>query len=231
MKAPRSAAARRAIGLYGTAPRGDRVHVRVRWWSAPLVQVERATPGRGRVLEIGCGHGLLSLYLALSGPERRVVGVDIDRDKIAIARQAAGRLTEGEAHVSFVAVEPGELPKGPFDAVVVCDVLYLLGPAARAALIHAAVDQLGPDGVLLLKETARTPRWKNALNVVQERLATRVLRITEGDTVDFADPARFVEQLRGRGLDTGVRRIDKGYPHPHVLVTARRAAVPAKRAP
>jgi 2-polyprenyl-3-methyl-5-hydroxy-6-metoxy-1,4-benzoquinol methylase len=228
VKSPRAPAARRALGLFATAPRGDRVHVQVRWWSAPLAEVEAATPRQGRILEIGCGHGLLSLYLALSSGDRRVVGVDIDGDKIALARQAAGRLAEGEAHVSFVAVEPGELPAGPFDAVVVCDVLYLLGPRARATLIDDAVDHLAPDGVLLLKETARTPRWKDVLNVIQERLATKVLRITEGTTVDFADPTRFVEQLRGRGLEADVRRIDKGYLHPHVLVTARRAAVPAE---
>jgi 2-polyprenyl-3-methyl-5-hydroxy-6-metoxy-1,4-benzoquinol methylase len=226
VKAPRSPAARRALALYDTAPRGDRVHVRARWWSAPLVEVERATPVHGRVLEIGCGHGLLSLYLALSSPTRRVFGVDIDGDKIELARRAADRLRPGEAHASFAATEAGELPTGRFDAIVVCDVLYLLTAPARAALIEAAVDRLHPDGVLLLKETARTPRWKGALNVVQERLATGVLRITEGDAVDFADPSTFMDQLEGFGLDVHQRRIDRGYPHPHVLITARAVKVP-----
>jgi 2-polyprenyl-3-methyl-5-hydroxy-6-metoxy-1,4-benzoquinol methylase len=192
-----------------------------------MVEVERATPAQGRVLEIGCGHGLLSLYLALSSPGRRVVGVDIDGDKIALARRAAERLAPGEAHVSFLTVASGELPKGPFDAIVVCDVLYLLGPPARRALLDAAVDQLAADGVLLIKETARTPRWKGLLTVAQERMATRVLRITEGATVDFADPARFVAHLQDRGLAADVRRVDHGYPHPHVLITARHAPVPA----
>jgi SAM-dependent methyltransferase len=222
VKAPRSPAARRAIELFDTAPRGDRFHVRARWWSAPLAEVERAVPVHGRILEIGCGHGLLSLYLALSAPTRRVFGVDIDRHKIDLARRAAERLRPGEAHVSFVAVDPGELPAGPFGAVVVCDVLYLLRPDARAALIDAAVDHLGPDGVLLLKETAPTPRWKGALAVTQERLATGVLRITAGDAVDMAEPATFVAQLAGRGLDVDERRVDRGYPHAHVLITARR---------
>jgi 2-polyprenyl-3-methyl-5-hydroxy-6-metoxy-1,4-benzoquinol methylase len=187
--------------------------------------VERATPREGRILEIGCGHGLLSLYLALSAPGRRVLGVDIDARKIADARRAAAGLRPDEAHISFVPVEPGELPEGPFDAVVVCDVLYLLGPPARAKLLDAAVDHLGPDGVLLIKETARTPRWKSTLTVAQERLATRVLRITAGDHLDFADPATFAEQLAHRDLDVSTERVDRGYLHPHVLVTARRTPV------
>jgi 2-polyprenyl-3-methyl-5-hydroxy-6-metoxy-1,4-benzoquinol methylase len=201
--------------------------VRTRWWTAPLTAVERATPTRGRVLEIGCGHGLLSLYLALSAHDRRVLGVDIDRDKIALARQAAARLRPDEAHVSFVPVDPGELPQGPFDAIVVCDVLYLLGTRGRTALLDAAADQLGPGGVLVIKETARTPRWKDTVNLVQERLATRVLRITEGDALDFVEPRRLVEQLQGRGLTVEQRRVDRGYPHAHVLLTARRIRVGA----
>jgi SAM-dependent methyltransferase len=225
VKAPRTPTARRALALYGSLPRADRLHVRARWWSAPLAAVERAAPVQGRILEIGCGHGLLSLYLALSAPARRVFGVDIDAGKIAGARRAAERLAPGEAHVSFVAVEPGELPEGPFDAIVVCDVLYLLGPPARSKLLDAAVDHLGPDGVLLLKETARTPRWKGVLTEAQERLATGMLRMTAGDHVDFADPDTFVEQLTHRDLDVTSTRLDRGYLHPHVLITARRAGV------
>jgi SAM-dependent methyltransferase len=229
MKAPRSRAARRALSLFDTAPRGDRFHVRARWWTAPLTEVERSTPARGRVLEIGCGHGLLSLFLALSAPGRRVFGVDIDRDKITLARAAADGLAPDEAHVSFVAVEPGELPEGPFDAIVVCDVLYLLGPPARARLLDAAADRLGPDGVLLIKETAPKPRWKSGLTAVQERVSTRVLHITEGDTLDFVDPAVLIAQLEGLGLVADQRRVDHGYVHPHVLITAR--LDPAARPP
>jgi 2-polyprenyl-3-methyl-5-hydroxy-6-metoxy-1,4-benzoquinol methylase len=182
-------------------------------------------PAHGRILEIGCGHGLLSLYLGLTSPTRRVSGVDIDAGKIAHARRAADRLATDEAHVSFAAVESGALPAGPFDAVVVCDVLYLLEPAARAELLDGAVDRLGPDGVLVVKETARTPRWKGSLTAAQERLATGVLRMTEGSAVDFADPDTFITQLEGRGLDVDARRVDRGYLHPHLLITARRTSV------
>jgi 2-polyprenyl-3-methyl-5-hydroxy-6-metoxy-1,4-benzoquinol methylase len=217
----RAPAARRALALYDAGPRTGRIHVRVRWLSAPLSAVERAVPVRGRILDLGCGHGLLSFYLALSSPARQVLGVDIDAEKIEQARAAAATLQPGEADVSFRTVEPSHLPEGPFDAIVVADVLYLLGPAARRDLLDAAVDQLAPDGVLLLKETARTPRWKGALTVTQERLATG-LGITAGEAVDFEDPSIFVGHLEARKLQATVQRLDRGYPHPHVLVTARR---------
>ena len=46
-------------------------------------------PRRGEILDAGCGHGLLSLYLAAQSPERRITGVDIDDEKLAVARRAA----------------------------------------------------------------------------------------------------------------------------------------------
>jgi 2-polyprenyl-3-methyl-5-hydroxy-6-metoxy-1,4-benzoquinol methylase len=222
MTPARPPAARRALALYDAGPRAGRLHVRARWLTAPLTAVERAVPVRGRILDLGCGHGLLTFYLALSAPGRTVLGVDIDAEKIEQARAAAAALAPGEADVSFRTVEADHLPDGAFDAIVVADVLYLLGSPARRQLLDAAVDRLAPDGVLLLKETARTPRWKGALTVAQERVATR-LGITAGEAVDFEDPSIFVSHLEGRGLRATIERLDRGYPHPHVLITARRA--------
>lgn len=221
MQRPSAPAARRAIARYDDAPRGDRFHVRFRWWTCPFAAVEAQVPRAGRVLEVGCGHGLLSLYLALSGPDRVVLGVDIDEHKIALAERAAAGLRPEEAQVSFATVTPDGFAPGRFDAIVIADVLYLLGADARRTLLARCVEHLEPGGVLLVKETDRVPRWKGALTVAQEELATRVLRITEGDQVSFAPPGEFVAQLRDAGLDVSTERVDRGYPHPHVLITAR----------
>jgi 2-polyprenyl-3-methyl-5-hydroxy-6-metoxy-1,4-benzoquinol methylase len=48
--------------------------------------VERA---RGRVLDAGCGIGKLAYSLALANPDLAVLGVDIDEEKIEIAREVA----------------------------------------------------------------------------------------------------------------------------------------------
>ncbi|MCC5950772.1 MAG: methyltransferase domain-containing protein [Acidimicrobiia bacterium] len=224
MRRPVTPAARRALSLYDDAPRGDRFHVRTRWWTCPFDALERRVPAAGRVLEVGCGHGLLAVYLALAGPDRVVTGVDIDAHKIDLAAQAASRLEPDEAQVGFAAVAPGEFVAGTFDAIVIADVLYLLDPDARKRLLAACVQHLADGGVLLVKETDRLPRWKGAITVAQERLATGVLGITAGDGVDFAAPEELADQLRGNGLDVVVERVDRGYPHPHVLLVGRRCA-------
>ncbi|MEU6479347.1 class I SAM-dependent methyltransferase [Streptomyces sp. NPDC047017] len=64
--------------------------------------------GRGRLLDVGCGPGLVALALAPLYTE--VVGVDPDRDMLAeAARQAARR---GVANVRWAAARAEELPAG-----------------------------------------------------------------------------------------------------------------------
>jgi 2-polyprenyl-3-methyl-5-hydroxy-6-metoxy-1,4-benzoquinol methylase len=220
VKAPRSPSARRTLARYDGAPAGDRLHVRLRWWTCPFDAVEAAVPRAGRVLEVGCGHGVLSLYLAESAPEREVVGIDIDVEKLAIARAAAER--GGPVEVRFDQVDPARFPGGPFDAIVICDVLYLLPEDRRRDLLDRVVAHLAPTGVVVIKEADRVPRWKSQLATAQELAATRILRITEGEQVAFAPPSEFADQLGAAGLDVVQRRVDRGYLHPHVLLTARR---------
>ena len=90
--------------------------------------------------------------------------------------------------------------------------------------LDACLAQLAPGGVLVLKETDVVPRWKHRLAKAQELVATRVVRVTKGATVEFTPIDALDASLRARGLEVRRRRADKGYLHPHALVVARRTA-------
>ncbi len=206
-----------ALSRYATAGWLIRLHTRLRWWSCPAAVIESEVPRMGDVLEIGCGHGLLAVHLALTAPGRRVRGVDIDAAKIAAARTAAA----GAA--SFDLVTPGFIPRDPCDAVVIVDVLYLMSPDAQRRLLAAAARALRPGGVLVIKEMATEPRWKLQWTRVQETFATRVIKITAhtGAGLNFLPPEHIGAWLRAEGLEVTARKVDKGYLWPHVLVVAR----------
>lgn len=216
-------AARAALRAYRGAPPGDRLHVAVRWLTCPFAPVVAALPRTGRVLEVGCGHGLFSTYLSRRAPRLTVHGVDIDPDKVAVAARSA---TGSDGRLTFAVAGSGVLPAGPWDAVVLVDVLYLLDEAGQRALLESCAAVLAPGGVLVVKDMATRPRWKAEVNRVQETLSVRVLRITAGSAVfAFVDPDVRARWLQAAGLvDVRTRRLDRHRAHPHHLLAGRAAA-------
>jgi 2-polyprenyl-3-methyl-5-hydroxy-6-metoxy-1,4-benzoquinol methylase len=179
--------------------------------------VAAAIPLTGRVLEVGCGHGLLANYLALESQTREVHGADIDGPKIEAARQA-GQMSGA----TFSVLTPGLLPEGPWAAVAIVDVLYLLTEAQQRALLRDCAAALAPGGVLVVKEMSPAPRWKAGWNRFQETLAVRLLRITEGEGgFTFLPPEQLAGWMAQDGLSVRHRPLHKGYPHPHHLVVGR----------
>jgi 2-polyprenyl-3-methyl-5-hydroxy-6-metoxy-1,4-benzoquinol methylase len=220
-------AGRAALRAYRQLPVGTRLHAAVRWWSAPFPEVVAALPSAGRILEIGCGYGLFCTYAALDGPARSVLGVDIDEARIDDARRVANSL--GDVGLTFEVAKSGAVAPGPWDAIVIIDMLYLLPAALQRGLLVEAAAQLAPGGTLLVKEMSTTPKWKARWNTVQETLAVSILGITERaagamPSFDFVAPEVMAGWLREIGLSTSQRRLDRHRVHPHHLLIARRAA-------
>ncbi|MDP9371800.1 MAG: class I SAM-dependent methyltransferase, partial [Chloroflexota bacterium] len=145
---------RRTLALYDGSPPAERAFVRIRVFLSDLRVLERHAPDTGPILDLGCGHGLVTNLLALGGPARDVRGIDIDADKIAAARRTVGG--------------------GPYAAITVADVFYLIPPEGQHRLLASCARLLAPDGVLLWKSQVRRPRWKYAITRGQEWLMTHL---------------------------------------------------------
>ena len=122
------------------------------WPSARAGRADRALPGRGRkLLELGCGIGLVSLAAASAG--FRVLATDYYAD--ALEFTAANAERNGLDRVDTRLVDWRKLPAdlGSFDVVAASDVLYEL---PQAALVAAALDRaLTPDGLGLVSDPGR----------------------------------------------------------------------------
>jgi cyclopropane fatty-acyl-phospholipid synthase-like methyltransferase len=212
-------AARRA---YASEPIATRVHTALRWRTCPFGDVADEVPREGDILDAGCGHGLLSLYLAAQAPERRITGVDIDDEKLAVARRAVAAADLGN-RVTFERVAPDWHPDSKWDAIVEVDMLYLLGRTRSSEWLASAAAALSPGGRLVVKELDVTPRWKARWSRFQEVLATRVMRITEGEELELIPRADVIAAMTAAGLMVETRRLDRGRLHPHYVAVGTRA--------
>jgi SAM-dependent methyltransferase len=130
--------------------------------------LDQAIPGNARILEVGCGTGQMSLYLARA--DRLVIGADLTRRSLELAVAAAHRFKLDR--VLFLETDlhrPG-LRAGSFDVVYSSGVLHHT-PNPRAAF--RSIAQLArPGGMIVLgvyNAIARIPhrlrrmiaRWSN----------------------------------------------------------------------
>ena len=208
-----------ALTLYRNQPLGARVHTRLRAWSAPLDAVVSALPREGSLLDIGCGHGLISNEVALRHPDASVLGIDLSEVKIASARRSVGART----NVEFRLAPLEGLAESGFDAVSLVDVLYLVPQASWSSFLRICLEKLRPGGIFVLKEIGTEPWWKFERLKLQEFMSTRVLRITRGDTMHFESGEQLRLRLASLGFeDVTLQPLDSGYASPHLLLTARR---------
>jgi 2-polyprenyl-3-methyl-5-hydroxy-6-metoxy-1,4-benzoquinol methylase len=176
-------------------------------------------PAAGRLLEVGCGHGLFANACALARPALQVLGIDPAPGKIRAAAASVG----GRANVRFQEGRVETLAERGFDCVAILDVLYLVPRAGWPAFLGACRDALRPGGLLLLKEVDVRPRWKFRSCVLQETLSVRLLGLTLGSEFAFASR----DEMRGVLQDAGFQAVvttdlGRGYLPPHVLYEAAR---------
>lgn len=139
-----------------------------------------------------------------------------------IARVAGQVATRMGADVRFEVLRADQLPPGPWDGLVIVDVLYLLDPESQANLVRRCSEELARSGVLVVKEMDFRPRWKFSLAQLQEKAAVKFLGITAGDTVHFSSPETIASWMRASGLTVEQHSLQRGYVHPHHLVLGRR---------
>lgn len=206
-----------ALQVFKPLPLREQLFVRARLWSAPLEVIAQQVPS-GRVLDVGCGHGVLTALLAFQRADREVVGIDPDERKIAWARASVGHLTN--VRVEAKTLEALALTEeNTFDAAVVADVMYLLPAGQWTEFLRKIRALLRPHGKLYLKEAEADGSWREWKCMAQERVMVQLLGRTHSSGELKILPR---EQMRTLIQNAGFQlkseeTLSAGYTTPHVL--------------
>lgn len=179
-----------------------------RWWdpegpSRPLHDLNpvrldylraRAPLEGARVLDVGCGGGLLSEAMAREGA--RVTAIDLAPELLEVARL---HLLESGLHVDYRQASAEQLAAEQpacFDVVTCMELLeHVPDPAS---LLAACVQLLRPGGALFVSTLNRTPR-AYALAVLGAEYVLRLLPRGTHDYTRFIRPSELAGWLRAAG--------------------------------
>ena len=115
------------------------------------------------VLDLGCGAGVLSLYLRERGFRAPILGIDHDGKKIAAAQAAAAsydglefRAGDARAPMDFAA------------STVMLDLLHYFAEEEQLTILRSAAGRTPPGGVVVIRDALRDGSWRYRATYAQE---------------------------------------------------------------
>ncbi len=143
---------------------------KIRFWDAPLQELEKRVPKKGTILDLGCGEGVFTNYLGLCSKSRKVIGIEFNKHRVKVA-------DHGVKNVKFLYADVLKKTFPKSDCVVMSHMLHHLPSREdQIRLIKNCYKSLGKRGVLVVAEVDKNWfNWKYLLGWVTDVVIVPIL--------------------------------------------------------
>ncbi|MDQ1265203.1 MAG: uncharacterized protein QG635_353, partial [Bacteroidota bacterium] len=125
-------------------------------------------PGNARITDLGCGYGFLDIMLAELSPQRHIIAIDYDDNKILTAKNC---FSVG-SNLIFISHDILEIPFERSGVFIINDVLHYLTPERQIELISKCLNALEPDGMLIIREADKSESQSHLVTIISEFFST-----------------------------------------------------------
>lgn len=190
--------------------------VSIRFWDAPFEELEKIVPKNGKIIDLGCGEGILANYLGISSRERRILGIEIDGDRLKDANR-------GLCNIEF---KKGNVLKAKFpkaDVILMVHLLHHLSSKEdQLKLLKKTKNCLTNGGKLVIVEVDNNPVIKYIISWLTDAFIVPIL--FEKKVYNFAFYYRKQREwkvlLKKIGFKVIIKSAHKGKPFSHVIFIA-----------
>lgn len=209
---------KRAIGYYKRGDFSD-LFAKVRAWDAPYEAIERLAPQKGVIVDLGCGDGLLANFLGLSNPERKVYGIELNKERIKKANNGVKNVIFSKGDVLRK-----KIPKN--DGSLLVHVLHHLpSKKSQEDLLKRVYESLNKNGKLIIVEVAEKPLKKLIFSWLTDAFTVPIL--FERKLFDFNFYYRKINGWKKVLFLSGFRSVEikaapRGMPFSHVVFVCRK---------
>jgi len=180
-----------------------------------LDEVGQYLPRQGRVLDLGCGFGLFSLYYASVRPSIEIAGIDLNERRIAMAKKAASRL--GLANVHYDVGNATDFRGGArFDAAYMLDIVHHIPSETVPPLLEQLAKTLPVRGRLIIKDVDARPAWKRWFTHALDKV------MDPGTPVRYWEGEELQRLLESTGFTVYRHLMVDFLPYPHILYVCER---------
>jgi uncharacterized protein len=158
--------------------------------------LDDVVPRTGFVLDLGCGYGVATHWLAQFTDGRNFLGIDYDENKIRVAQRTA-------PESSRIKFETGDILNCDYpacDTILLLDVLHYWTPEKQQLILNKARRALRSGGRLILRDAARAENEEHRRVNFWEKIATRIGHNQTMEGLHFQTRAELETMLRQAGF-------------------------------
>ena len=171
---------------------------------------EQIGQGSEPLLDVGCGIGILALYLRERGFRAPIRGVDTDDRKVALARSVMPDATTFSVADARTAIDAGS-------TIVLLDLLHYFRGDEQAQILAAAASSAT---TVIIRDAIRDGSWRYRLTYLQETFS-RMIRWLRAERLHF--PTRDDVMRPFVGFDAEVAPLHGRTPFNNYLFVFRRS--------
>lgn len=114
----------------------------------PFWKIDRILPKKGLIVDIGCGEGGISNYLYFSNSNRKIIGIDISKERISRAKKTQSP----DKNVQFINGDITKKNLSNVDAYILIDVLHHIKYTDQDKLLSSLYNKMKQNSLLLIKD-------------------------------------------------------------------------------
>lgn len=180
-----------------------------------LEEIDQYIPHVGNTLDLGCGFGLFSLYFAVTGPSRTLMGIDLNANRISTARRCAERLQVSNAEYAACDATSFE-PKKKLACVYTLDLLHHLPAEMVPVILGRIYSWLEDDGILLIKDVDTVPAYKRWFTLALDRAMVGM------EPIRYWSASEMIGMVEDVGFQAFTHEMRDVLPYPHRLYICRK---------
>lgn len=186
---------------------------KIRFWDAPFVEVEALLPKEGFIVDLGCGEGIFTNFLGLSSPSRKILGVEIDEERLSQANHSLPNVSFKYGDVTKV-----KLPKS--DAIILVHVLHhLTSFTDQEKVLIESCRALKNSGKLIIVEVEPKFSLKYFVTWFTDHfLVPWLFERKLYSPIFFRASEEWIRLLKRLGFACKVIAAEKGKPFTHVII-------------
>ena len=171
-----------------------RLYASLKMLIVPYEQISQLVPQTGKVLDVGCGYGILSFFLCFEAPNRQVLGIEPNRARVSAIPKIVKKIP---SNVSFRAGDISAIASHSFQCIVMEEVLHHIAKEDQQQVLQQIHGALDDDGTFILRENNK----RLSFRYIFVNLPAEYLLYPTEEKGNFRTNSEFESMLGKAGYD------------------------------